>query len=128
VIGRRVIICLMALALTLPGLLGHAGRLPRRIEDLKGPARGVILLPRNLSWPGMREFDVGDDRRRRSLYGLVLSQGSRNDIARLVNAELLRQDWPLIRRSLDARLARWCARRYGLARGAIAPADGAARG
>jgi hypothetical protein len=118
----------MALALTLPGPLGYAGRLPRRIEDLKGPARGVILLPRNLSWPGMRECDVGDDRRRRSLYGLLLSQGGRNDIARLVNAELLRQDWPLIRKSLDARLSRWCERRYRLARGAVAPAGDAARG
>ena len=118
----------MALALTLPGPLGYAGRLPRRIEDLRGPARGVVLLPRNLSWPGMRECDVAEDRRRRSLYGLLLSQGGRNDIARLVNAELLRQDWPLIRRSLDAGLSRWCERRYRLAPGAAAPAGEPARG
>jgi len=106
----------MSLALALPGPFGPAGRLPRRIEDLKGPARGVILLPRNLSWPGMRECDVGDDRSRRSLYGLLLAQGSRNDVARFVNAALLRQDWPLIRISLDGRVSRWCERRYGLAR------------
>jgi hypothetical protein len=118
----------MALALMLPGPLGYGGRLPRRIEDLKGPARGVVLLPRNLSWPGMRECDVGDDRRRRSLYGLLLSQGGRNDIARLVNAELLRQDWPLIRKSVSTALSRWCERRYRLARGPAAPAGEAARG
>jgi hypothetical protein len=116
----------MALALTLPGRLWPGGRLPRRIEDLKGPARGVILLPRNLSWPGMRECDVGDDRGRRSLYGLLLAQGSRNDVARFVNPALLRQDWPLIRKSLDRRLSRWCERRYGLAtRGAADRAAGA---
>jgi len=106
----------MALALTLPRRLGPAGRLPRRIEDLKGPASGVILLPRNLSWPGLRECDVGDDRGRRGLYGLLLAQGSHNDIARFVNAALLRQDWPLIRKSLDGRLSRCCERRYGLGR------------
>jgi len=76
----------------------------------------------------MRECDVGDDRRRRGLYGLLLSQGGRNDIARLVNAELLRRDWPLIRKSLDARLSRWCERRYRLERGAVAPAGDAVRG
>jgi hypothetical protein len=119
----------MALALMLPGRLGPAGRLPARIEDLKGPAKGVILLPRYLSWPGMRECDIGDDGTRRSIYGLLLAQGGHNDIARFVNATLLQQDWPLIRKSLDARLARWCERRYGLARRAVAaePATTGAR-
>ena len=117
----------MALALMLPRRLGPAGRLPRQIDDLKGPAKGVILLPRNLSWPGMRECDVGDDQIRGSLYGLLLAQGGHNDIARFVNASLLRQDWPLIRKSLDARLARWCERRYGLARRGVS-ADPAATG
>ncbi len=107
----------MALAHLLPGRLGPAGRLPGRIEDLRGPAGGVILLPRNLSWPGMRECDVGDDRGRRSLYGLLLARGSRNDIARFVNAALLRQDWPLISRSLGTGLSRRCERRFGLSAG-----------
>jgi hypothetical protein len=120
----------MALADMLPGRLGLAGRLPARIEDLRGPSSGVVKLPRNLSWPGMRECDVGDDRVRRSLYGILLAQGNRNDVARLVNAALLRQDWPLIRNSLDRRLARWCERRFGLApRGRSRPAaDGGAAG
>jgi hypothetical protein len=113
-----VIIGLMAIADMLPGRLGLAGRLPRRIDDLRGPARGVIKLPRNLSWPGMRECDVSDDRRRRSLYGMLLAQGQRNDIARFVNGGLLRQDWPLIKNTLDGRLSRWCERRFGLAKGA----------
>jgi hypothetical protein len=102
----------------LPGRLGLGGRLPGRIDDLRGPARGVIMLPRNLSWPGMRECDVGDDRGRRSLYGMLLAQGQRNDIARFVNGGLLRQDWPLIKNTLDGRLSRWCERRFGLGKGA----------
>jgi hypothetical protein len=94
-----------------PGRTGLAGRLPARLEDLHGPEQGVIVLPRHLAWPGMREFDVTDDLLRRSLYGIVLTQGRRNDLARFVNARLLRQDWPLLRASLDPKLRRWCERR-----------------
>ena len=72
------------------------------------------MLPRNLSWPGMRECDVSDDRRRRSLYGMLLAQGQRNDIARFVNGGLLRQDWPLIKATLEGRVSRGCERRFGL--------------
>jgi len=113
----------MAIADKLSGRLGSAGRLPARIEHLRGPARGVIKLPKNLSWPGMRECDLSDDRRRRNLYGMLLAQGQHNDIARFVNGGLLRQDWPLIKTTLNSRLARSCERRFGLGkRGARAAA------
>jgi len=62
----------------------------------------------------MRECDVTDDRTRRSMYGIVLTQGQRNDVARFLNASLLREDWPLIRTSLDPRVRRWCERRFAL--------------
>jgi hypothetical protein len=117
----------MVIADLVPRRLMMGGRLPKRIEDLRGPVRGVILLPRNLSWPGMRECDIGDDRARRSLYGMLLAQGQRNDIARFINGDMLRQDWPLIRNSLDARLRRRCERRFGL-RGAMADFGGRDRG
>src|SRR5260370_3291859 len=94
----------MSLAELLSGRGGHAGRLPQRLEDLRGPARGVIVLPRHLSWPGMREFDVSDDGTRRSMYGIVLSQGRRNDVARFPHPRLLREDWPLIRPPLPPNL------------------------
>jgi hypothetical protein len=113
----------MSLAQLLAGRLGHRGRLPDRIEDLRGPARGVIVLPRHLSWPGMREFDVTDDATRRSMYGIVLTQGQRNDVKRFLNAALLARDWPLIAAALDPRLRRSCERRFALAG---APAAGAA--
>jgi hypothetical protein len=113
----------MVIADLVPRRLVAGGRLPKRIEDLRGPVKGVVLLPRNLSWPGMRECDVSDDRGRRSLYCMLLAQGQCNDIARFINGGLLREDWPLIRNSLDARLRRRCERRYGL-RGAAAGAGG----
>jgi hypothetical protein len=117
----------MVIADLVPRRLMVGGRLPKRIEDLRGPVKGVILLPRNLSWPGMRECDVGDDRGRRSLYGMLLAQGQRSDIARFINGGLLRQDWPLLRKSLDPRLCRRCERRFGL-RGAAADLAGQDRG
>lgn len=109
----------------LPGRLGLAGRLPDRIDDLHGPVSGVVMLPMHLSLPGLRECDVSDDRIRRSMYGMLLAQGKRNDIARFVNAGLLRQDWPLIRNVLDSRLRRRCARQYGLGGSAGAGSDAA---
>ncbi len=72
------------------------------------------MLPRHLSWPGMREFDVSDDDVRRSMYGVVLTQGRRNDVARFLNARLLIEDWPVLRASLDPKLRRWCERRFAL--------------
>jgi hypothetical protein len=104
----------MTLADLLSGRIGLAGRLPQRIDDLRGPAQGIIMLPRHLSWPGIREFDVTDDTARRSMYGILLTQGRRNDIARFLNAELLRRDWPLLRDSLDPKLRRCCERQLAL--------------
>ena len=102
----------MSLADLLPGRLGPAARLPDRLDDLRGPAKGVITLPRYLAWPGMRECDVGDDAGRRTLYAMLLAKGKRNDIVRLVNAGLLGQDWPALSSSLDQRLRRRCERQF----------------
>jgi hypothetical protein len=115
----------MSLAQLLAGRSGHAGRLPDRLEDLRGPARGVIVLPRHLSWPGLRECDVTDDATRRSMYGIVLTQGQRNDVKRFLSPVLLRQDWPLIGPALDPRLRRLCERRFHRARGRAAARSGA---
>jgi hypothetical protein len=104
----------MPLAKVLPGRLRSSRRLPGSLEDLRGPARGVILLPRNLAWPGLRECDVTDERTRRGCYSRLLARGTRNDIARLVNGALLRRDWPLIRDTVEASLRRQCERRFAL--------------
>jgi len=109
-----VIIGFMSLARLLARRVGHGRRLPDRIEDLRGPSGGVIVLPRHLSWPGMREFDITDAGPRRSMYGIVLTQGQRNEIQRFINPALLREDWPALRASLDPPLRRWCERRFGL--------------
>lgn len=104
----------MSFADWLAGRKSHAVRLPERMADLRGPSRGVIVLPRHLAFPGMRECDVTDDTARRSMYGIVLTQGQRNDIARFLNPQLLRQDWPLIAGGLDPKLRWMCERRFAL--------------
>jgi hypothetical protein len=112
--GLRVIIGRMSLADWLAGHTSHAVRLPQRIEDLRGPSRGVIVLPRHLAFPGMRECDVADDGNRRSMYGAVLTKGQRNDVARYLNPQLLRQDWPHIAGALEPKLRWTCERRFAL--------------
>ena len=111
----------MAIADILPGRFGSASRLPAQISELRGPARGVVMLPMHLSWPGMRECDVSDDRTRRSMYGMLLSQGKRNDIVRFVNAGLLEADWAEIADSLEPKLRRLCEKQFAF--GAEQPAD-----
>src|ERR1022692_801470 len=113
----------MSLADLFTGRSGHGSRLPQRVGERRGPVRGVIVLPRHLSWPGMREFDLSDDGIRRSMYGIVLTQGRRNEVARFLNPGLLREDWPLIRTSLDPKLRRWCERRFALQASADVPAQ-----
>ncbi len=44
----------------------------------------------------------------------MITQGRRNDMARFLNARLLREDWPLLRDSLDPKVRRNCERRLGL--------------
>lgn len=104
----------MSFADWLAGRKPHAARLPDRIEELRGPAQGTIVLPRHLSLPGLRECDVTDDSIRRSVYGIVLTQGQRNDVARYLNPGLLRADWPLIRGALEPKLRATCERVFAL--------------
>ncbi len=112
----------MSLAHWLSGRTSHRRRLPAGLDELRGPAKGTIMLPRHLSWPGMRECDVTDEETRRNMYGIVLTQGQRNDVARFLNPRLLQQDWPKIRDALDPKLRDYCERRFALGGPAGAPA------
>ena len=48
------------------------------------------------------------------LYSIVISQGRRNDVARFLNAQRLREDWPELRLLVSSRMRRACERRLGL--------------
>jgi hypothetical protein len=89
----------------LPDRLSGAGRcIPASLADLTGPDRGRISLPVRLAWSGPTDFDVSDHKERLTLYRTLLDCGQREDIVRYVNAELLRHDWPRIRRLTARRL------------------------
>ena len=98
------------------GFTGPARRLPDRLDDLHGPWQGTVVLPAHLTWHQLREFDVARQRPRLLLYSIVISQGRRNDVARFLNAQRLREDWPQLRLLVSSRMRRACERKLGLPR------------
>jgi hypothetical protein len=98
------------------GFTASARRLPGRLDELHGPWQGTVVLPVHLSWHQLREFDVARQDLRLLLYSIVISQGRRNDVARFLNAERLRDDWPQLGGLLSRRTRRACERRLGLPR------------
>ena len=96
------------------GFTSAARRLPDRIEDLHGPWQGTVVLPVHLTWHELREFDVARQKPRLLLYSIVISQGRRNDVARFLNPQRLRDDWPQLRPLVSARMRRALERKLGL--------------
>jgi hypothetical protein len=96
------------------GFTTHARRLPDRLDDLHGPWQGTVVLPAHLTWHQLREFDVARQRPRLLLYSIVISQGRRNDVARFLNAQRLREDWPQLSLLVSNRMRRACERKLGL--------------
>jgi hypothetical protein len=66
------------------------------LEDLRGPAEGVVELPLWLFWSSAdRAFDLGDRDRRLWLYQTVLREASRaEDLAAYLDRETLIAVWP----------------------------------
>jgi hypothetical protein len=108
------------------GFSGDGGRLPDRLDDLHGPWQGIVVLPIHLSFHGHQEYDVAVERPRLQLYSIVLSQGRLSDMARLINAQRLAEDWPQLRMLLSRKMRRTCERKLGLR--APSPRSHAARG
>jgi hypothetical protein len=96
------------------GFSGDGGRLPSRLDDLRGPWQGIVVLPIHLTWGGVREFDVASQRPRLQLYSIVLSQGRPADLVRFLNARRLAEDWPQLRVLVSRRMRRACERKLGL--------------
>src|SRR6266704_393692 len=78
----------------------YARRLPSSLEDLRGPAAGVIELPLHVAWSGRRVYDVGREAQRLVLYALLLAEAPREDLQRFVHRESLVSIWPRLRRLL----------------------------
>jgi len=63
------------------------------LDELRGPAHGVLTLPRELAWSGRRRFDLDDDYDRTAAYKIVLEEGRSEHFRQLLNGSLLRRHW-----------------------------------
>jgi len=85
-------------------LTGVVRRVPESLSLLAGPDSGRVSLPVRLAWSGPSDFDVADPGERLTLYRTLMDCGQREDIIVYVNADLLRRDWPRIRRLTARRI------------------------
>jgi hypothetical protein len=69
---------------------------PRVLEDLRGPASGVVELPVRLYWSsGSRQFDLADPDQLAAMYDAVLDGAAViGDITGHLNSGLLIRAWP----------------------------------
>jgi hypothetical protein len=79
---------------------------PDSLDDLTGPASGVIELPRGIE-PTGRRYDLDDPSSRVSLYVRVISDATTTeDLTTYLNRDMLRWLWPQLH------LPRYCVRRW----------------
>ena len=94
---------------------GVEARIPAAWDELQGPASGVVHLPNRLAWSGLTDFEVADPGDRFALFCILLDCGQRADVRRYINADLLRREWPRLRRATTAQIIRrWEQRLTGL--------------
>ena len=72
-------------------------RLPKSLDELHGPAHGVVDLPLHMAWSGMTSYDLGKPRQRMGLYRTVLHEGLHDDLPSYLNRDLLLDLWPVLR-------------------------------
>ncbi|AWI31782.1 hypothetical protein AB0K47_07990 [Streptomyces tirandamycinicus] len=72
-------------------------RLPESLDELHGPAHGVVELPLHLAWSGMTSYGLDKPRQRMGLYRTVLHEGLHDDLPRYLNRDLLLELWPVLR-------------------------------
>jgi len=73
-------------------------KLPPALNQLVGPADGVVELPLDLAWSGDRRFDLADPVQRYLYHMTVLTSAvTREHYTRWLNASLLCGDWSRLR-------------------------------
>ena len=79
---------------------GHSATCaPIPLNRLKGPTNGVVKdLPLRLNWTPRQQWDVADPRALQTLYSkLLTSVATQDELATLINGELLQKFWYEIR-------------------------------
>ncbi len=67
---------------------------PRALEELAGPAGGIVTLPGWLDWSPRRSYDLSDPAALRVMYEQVIQEGREQDLKAYLNADLLVRVWP----------------------------------
>ncbi|MDP4504651.1 hypothetical protein [Nonomuraea turcica] len=79
---------------------GLEDKIPDSLDDLQGPAEGVVALPQHLAWSGLTAFDLSKRGIRMEMYRTVITTGRRVDYEAYLNADHLVADWPVLRKGL----------------------------
>jgi hypothetical protein len=70
---------------------------PDSLDDLHGPASGVVELPVRLCWSGSRQFDLADTDQAADMYEAILDVATTvDDLIGYLDADLLAQVWPVL--------------------------------
>jgi len=72
-------------------------RLPKSLDELRGPTQGIVNLLLHMAWSRMTSYDMDKPRQRMGLYRTVLHDGLHDDLPRYLNQDLLLQMWPVLR-------------------------------
>jgi hypothetical protein len=77
---------------------GVGAKLPPALDQLVGPADGVVELPLDLAWSGDRRFDLADPVQRYLYHMTVLTSAvTQEHYTKWLNASLLCGDWNRLR-------------------------------
>jgi hypothetical protein len=77
---------------------GVEAKLPPVLDQLVGPADGVVELPLDLAWSGDRRFDLADPVQRYLYHMTMLTSAvTREHYTSWLNASLLCGDWSRLR-------------------------------
>ncbi|GIH97872.1 hypothetical protein ACFFMN_38300 [Planobispora siamensis] len=86
---------------------------PHSLEELAGPADGIVTLPGWLDWSPRRSYNLSDPAALRVMYEQVIQEGREQDLTAYLNADLLARVWPAL--ILPVRVRRlWESRFIGL--------------
>ncbi|MFI7008903.1 hypothetical protein [Streptomyces sp. NPDC050145] len=79
-------------------------RLPGHLGELDGPTQGTVDLPLHVVWSGRTSFVLDRPKSRMTLYRTVLTEGQRDDLIAYLDASLLIDQWPVLRRLVSPHL------------------------
>ncbi|AYY14619.1 hypothetical protein EF847_19900 [Actinobacteria bacterium YIM 96077] len=74
------------------------------LDELRGPTRGTLTLPRRLDWGPRRPFDLNNDRHLVIMYETVLNEARQiEDVRQYINKQILVRLWDRLTLPPDVR-------------------------